>query len=485
MGKRYCCVPGCSNTSDSVDLNGNNIILHRFPMSEKKAHIKRLWIQRLNNVRANLVVKDHTRVCSAHFEGAFTDESIPTIFPSKPKKQETPRRPLIRKLSNNDELNDDEENENPVGLEPYSKFRSVSTQTDDVVLNHAETNTENMSTETVEVQTESSFSSVSVEHVEVQADLPRISIENIQNDDAKVRFYTGFVGFQVFWMFFNTLVKHGADNLNYWEGEARSMGQKTYHEPGVCKPGKKRFLRPIDEFLMTCMRLRLALRHEHLADIFRVSESTVSRIMNTWINFLYDHCLTLIAWPTREQIMRNLPKLFTGHPDTRIVVDCTEFYIDKPTSLKAQWLTWSEYKHSNTFKVLIGVAPNGMVTFVSRLWGGNVSDRHISQQDGFLPKLSPGDVVMADKGFTIEDLLPADIGLNVPPRVSTKRQMSSKDFFKTTNIASARIVVEMKMEQIKNFNILNSGIPLSEAHLSEQIVLICTALTNLLPPLLK
>ncbi|VDI27629.1 Hypothetical predicted protein [Mytilus galloprovincialis] len=126
-----------------------------------------------------------------------------------------------------------------------------------------------------------------------------------------------------------------------------------------------------------------------------------------------------------------------------------------------------------------------MVTFMSRLWGGNVSDRHISQHDGFLPKLSPGDVVMADKGFTIAYLLPADIGLNVPPRVSTKCQVSSKEFFNTTNIASARIVVEMKMEQIKNFNILNSGIPLTEAHLSEQIVLICTALTNLLPPLLK
>jgi hypothetical protein len=53
---------------------------------------------------------------------------------------------------------------------------------------------------------------------------------------------------------------------------------------------------------------------------------------------------------------------------------------------------------------------------------------------------------MADKGFTIEDLLPPDIGLNVPPRVSSKHQMSSKEFFKTDNIATARIVVEMKME---------------------------------------
>lgn len=38
--------------------------------------------------------------------------------------------------------------------------------------------------------------------------------------------------------------------------------------PSVCKPGKKRFVRPIDEFLMTCKRLILALRPEHLEEIF-------------------------------------------------------------------------------------------------------------------------------------------------------------------------------------------------------------------------
>jgi hypothetical protein len=80
------------------------------------------------------------------------------------------------------------------------------------------------------------------------------------------------------------------------------------------------------------------------------------------------------------------------------------------------------------------------------LWGGHTSDRHITQHDDFLPRLSPGDVVMADKGFTIEDLLPADVGLNVPPRVSSQRQMSAEQFFETNAIASARIVFEIKME---------------------------------------
>lgn len=63
--------------------------------------------------------------------------------------------------------------------------------------------------------------------------------------------------------------------------------------------------------------------------------------------------------------------------------------------------------------------------------------------------------------------------------------MSSSEFFKTAHIASARIVVEMKMEQVKIFQILNSVLSLSEAFHAEQIIVTCVSLTNLLPPLLQ
>jgi len=105
-------------------------------------------------------------------------------------------------------------------------------------------------------------------------------------------------------------------------------------------------------------------------------------------------------------------------------------FIEKPSSLTAQWQTWSEYKHHNTVKILIGVTPNGMVNFVSRLWGGRASDRHITQHDNFLPKLQPNITVTADKGFTIEDHLPTSVGLNMPPRIPGPRQMTDTEVFK-------------------------------------------------------
>ena len=49
----------------------------------------------------------------------------------------------------------------------------------------------------------------------------------------------------------------------------------------------------------------------------------------------------------------------------------------------------------NTFIYLIGVTPQGTISFVSKAWGGGVSDKAITQECGILNKLLPGDVVLA------------------------------------------------------------------------------------------
>lgn len=86
----------CHNTSDSILEDGSKVILHRFPMPQKKTQMKRQWISKVKTVRANFVLSDSSRLCSVHFEGTFTDESVPAVFPSKPVKQTKERRPLTR-----------------------------------------------------------------------------------------------------------------------------------------------------------------------------------------------------------------------------------------------------------------------------------------------------------------------------------------------------------------------------------------------------
>ena len=66
-------------------------------------------------------------------------------------------------------------------------------------------------------------------------------------------------------------------------------------------------------------------------------------------------------------------------PITRVVIDATEFLVEKPASPKVQAATWSNYKNKNTLKLLVGVTPNGCISFLSSLWGSRISDKEITK----------------------------------------------------------------------------------------------------------
>ena len=71
-------------------------------------------------------------------------------------------------------------------------------------------------------------------------------------------------------------------------------------------------------------------------------------------------------------------------------------YVDQPRLPDIQQMTFSNYKNSNTFKGLIGISPDGVITFVSSLYPG---DKELTKQCGILDMLEVGD---SDKGFDIE-----------------------------------------------------------------------------------
>ena len=129
----------------------------------------------------------------------------------------------------------------------------------------------------------------------------------------------------------------------------------------------------------------------------------------------------MIVWPERNIIKRNLPTIFRKYyPNCCVIIDCSEIYIQTPSSLEVSAMCWSNYKHHSTVKYLVGITPNGTVSYLSDCYGGRASDQFIVKDSGFLNYLRPGDQVMADRGFKIHDMLAFyQCTLAIPPSKHT------------------------------------------------------------------
>jgi len=157
------------------------------------------------------------------------------------------------------------------------------------------------------------------------------------------------------------------------------------------------------------MKLRHNFTHRHLGHLFGLSTSAITNITCKWIDILHAllfvGIMQTVGIPSRYKNMNSMPQSFDTFGRARITIDCTEIQCAVPCrSMTNQSATFSHYKQRNTFKGLIGVAPNGAITFVSELYSGSVSDKQIVIHGNFLQKMNPGDLILADKGFLLHDI---------------------------------------------------------------------------------
>ena len=78
-----------------------------------------------------------------------------------------------------------------------------------------------------------------------------------------------------------------------------------------------------------------------------------------------------------------------------------------------------------------------------------------------------------------------DIGaeLNIPPFMEGRQQLPSDEVQEGRRIASVRIHVERAIGRIKTFSILQQTLPISLSRITNQIVFVCTYLSNFKPAL--
>ncbi|CAB4019513.1 Hypothetical predicted protein, partial [Paramuricea clavata] len=272
------------------------------------------------------------------------------------------------------------------------------------------------------------------------------SIDRFKSSDTHFEFYTGFQNYDRFKVFYNFL-SPACTRLSY-----RGSNNGKIESAEQQKRGRKRFLSPEEELFLVLTKLRCGLLERDLAARYNISVSQVSNIWITWLDFLYQRLQSIPIWPSRKHVDATMPASFKENfPQTRVVIDCTEMFIEMPSAPVTQGVTFSSYKHHNTAKGLVGISPAGTLTFVSELYAGRTSDKELTKDCGILKLLEEGDQIMADKGFLIEDCLPDGVTLNIPPFLKDQNQLSIEDEVKTRRIAKERIHVERAIEKIKKF----------------------------------
>ena len=201
-----------------------------------------------------------------------------------------------------------------------------------------------------------------------------------ENKTEKVRFYTGMPNIGVLKVTFDMVEA-------YIRNDAKTLSKEN-------------------EYLMCLIKLRMKYLFKNIANHLNVSATTVQRSFHDTLDVLFCRlCGFLIQWPERENLRESMPMSFRKNFGCSVVVilDCFELFTERPSDALNKVYTYSSYKRHQTVKYLIGVSPQGVITYISEGWGGRTSGKYITEKCGIFNNLLPPDTVMVDWGFCIEE----------------------------------------------------------------------------------
>lgn len=248
-------------------------------------------------------------------------------------------------------------------------------------------------------------------------------------------------------------------------------------------------------FFITLNRLRLSTSFTSFAYQFNVTQQTIFKYFHQCMFILHSKLRSLVHWVNREDLQLAMPKSFKRYFGNKVtvIVDCFEIMIETSSQKQAICQTWSNYKHAQTAKFLIGISAFGQIMYISDGYGGRASGKDITMDCGFLSYLEEGDVVLADRDFLIrDDVIETGADRVMPAFIKGKNQLHPLDVESKRKIANLRVHVERVIEQLRiRFKILAlRKFPIStliktqdesDVSVIDQILVVCCALVNLNP----
>lgn len=127
----------------------------------------------------------------------------------------------------------------------------------------------------------------------------------------------------------------------------------------------KRNLSVMERLILTLMKMKLNISFVFLAILFGCTSTTISTIFTETVIVLAGILKGSIRFSSKDEVLSNMPICFKHFSDVRMVLDCTEIFVEKPKCLKCCVNTYSHYKDNNTIKYMVCITPGGIISFVS------------------------------------------------------------------------------------------------------------------------
>ena len=147
-------------------------------------------------------------------------------------------------------------------------------------------------------------------------------VDDVTKDDQSCFRYTGFPNIKLLNGTYDW-IEPVLQNVKLW-------GEKSKHTPGKTKQRKRTAMSLFEEYILTLVCIRRGYDTPHLAYLFGVAQSHISRIVITWVNVMYRCFMPLLRWPSKDLVSGNLPASFKTFLKTRVIIDATDFHIEEP-----------------------------------------------------------------------------------------------------------------------------------------------------------
>ena len=183
------------------------------------------------------------------------------------------------------------------------------------------------------------------------------------------RLWTNLPNREVFDSLVRYLNRNGGSELKYWKG-SETISNTHFRDSGLLnKPGPERKLSFNEEIFLVLVKLKTGYSNLQLGHFFGLSDTVISQIFTTHVNFLNNQFKYLFQIRHDDDYTEGFADCFKQWPNLRTVLDCTELQIEKSSNFQARKEMFSNYKQRDTIKLMVGLGPNLCVNYVSKAWG--------------------------------------------------------------------------------------------------------------------